>query len=285
MTSSEIREKSMAASIFCTSGRLPRALLGSPAPRCRRVPNLPPSGGEAKAITRDVQIGRSWEHNPFLRRLVVTYLAIWLIAAIAPHDRGDWLLENLVVFAAVALLAATHRRFAFSNLSSLLIALFLAMHAVGAHYTYSLAPPGFWLRDALGLDRNPYDRVAHFAFGALLTYPIRELVLRRLHVHGVWSYGLPLLAVLSLSAGYEIVESWAARIVDPALGTAFLGTQGDEWDAQKDMSLAVGGSALCLAATAVWRRRTRSEPWQLLSPHASDREPDASAGGASKPTG
>jgi putative membrane protein len=221
---------------------------------------------EAAAITRDVHIGRPWRDNRFLRRLAGAYLAVWLAAAIGPHDRSDWLLENLVVFAALALLVGTHRRFAFSNLSSLLIALFLMLHAVGAHYTYSLTPPGFWLRDALGLDRNPYDRLVHFAFGLLLTYPLRELTLRRLHVHGVFSYVLPFVAALSFSAGYEIVESWAARIVDPDLGTAFLGTQGDEWDAQKDMSLALAGAALCLLATAWWRHRSGLEPWHLLGP-------------------
>jgi putative membrane protein len=218
-------------------------------------------------VTRVPQIGRAWKHNPFLRRLVFIYLAIWLIAAIAPHDRGDWFLENLIVFGAAALLVATHHRFMFSNLSWLLIACFLALHAVGAHYTYSLTPAGFWLQDALGLQRNPYDRSVHFAFGLLLTYPLRELILRRLHVHGSWSYVLPLLVALALSSGYEIVESWTARVVDPSLGTAFLGAQGDEWDAQKDMGLAIAGSALCLTVTALFRVWRGAEPWHLLAPN------------------
>lgn len=187
-----------------------------------------------------------------------------MLAAIAPHDRSDWLLENLLVFAFVTVLVVTHRRFTFSNFSSLLIFAFLVLHAWGAHHTYSLTPLGFWIQDAFGLTRNHYDRIVHLAFGLLLVYPLRELARRVLHLHGGWAYAVPVLAVLSLSSGYEIVESWAARIVDPELGTAFVGTQGDEWDAQKDMSLALLGALLALFATALYRRRTGREPWMIL---------------------
>ncbi len=214
-----------------------------------------------------LSIGQPLPGNRFLAGLALAYAAIWTAAAVAPHDRGDWLLENLIVFVFVGGLAATHRRFTWSNLSYLMLFAFLSLHAVGAHYTYSLTPPGFWLRDALDLSRNHYDRFVHFAFGLLLTYPLREVTLRSFHVHGFGSYAVPLVAVLALSSGYEIVESWAARIVDPDLGTAFLGTQGDEWDAQKDMTLAVAGSVLCLVWVAVHRARTGREPWTLLAPH------------------
>jgi len=184
--------------------------------------------------------------------------------ALEPLDRGDWLLENLVVFAAAAVLLATRRLFVFSNFSYLLIASFLALHAVGAHYTYSLTPFGDWLAATFGLSRNPYDRLVHFTFGLLLAYPLHELARRVLHVHGGWSYALPAIAILSLSSFYEIVESWAARIVDPSLGQAFLGTQGDEWDAQKDMTLAIVGAAIALAASALVRARSGREPWLWL---------------------
>ena len=184
----------------------------------------------------------------------------------APHDRSDWLLENLLVFASVAGLVLGYRRIVLSNLSYLLLFVFMALHAMGAHYTYSLTPLGFWIQEVFGLARNPYDRIVHLAFGLLLTYPVRELTLRRLHVHRAWSYGIPLVAVLSFSASYEILEGWAARIVDPELGLAFVGAQGDPWDAQKDMSLALLGALSCLTATAVYRARTGREPWGLLAP-------------------
>lgn len=191
---------------------------------------------------------------------------VWGLAAIAPHDRGDWLLENLLVFLAAVGLWAGYRRMPLSNLSYALLFVFLSIHVLGAHYTYSLTPPGFWIQEALGLARNPYDRIVHFAFGLLLTYPFRELTLRVLHVHGAWGYALPLFAGLSLSASYEMLEAMAARIVDPELGLAFVGAQGDPWDAQKDMALALLGTVLALAAIWAYRQRTDREPWEILAP-------------------
>ena len=212
----------------------------------------------------DPRIGHPLPENRFLRGLLAAYLAVFVLAAISPHAWSTWLLENLLVFGLFAVLAVSHRAFTFSNFSYLLIAIFLAIHAYAAHYTYSLTPAGFWLQDLLGLSRNHFDRFAHFTFGLLLAYPLREIARRRLHLHGAWAYAAPLLAVLALSSGYEILEGWAARIADPELGTAFLGTQGDEWDAQKDMSLALGGAALAMSATALYRRCSGREPWELL---------------------
>lgn len=215
-------------------------------------------------IAHNTHIGRPIWHNRFLRWLVAGYVAVFVLSAVAPHDRGDWLLENTLVFALLAGLAACHSRFAFSNFSSLLLVMFLALHALGAHYTYSLTPLGFWMQELLDLPRNPYDRLVHFAFGLLLTYPAREVCRRILHLHGAWAYIVPLLGVLALSAGYEIIESWTARVVDPALGTAFLGTQGDEWDAQKDMALALVGSVIALGLTGFCRMAGGREPWSWL---------------------
>ncbi len=178
-----------------------------------------------------------------------------------------------MVFAAAAGVAAAWRRFVFSDLSLALLATFGALHAYGAHYTYSETPFGDWLRDAFGLERNPYDRIVHFAFGLLLTYPLRELALRVLHARGAWPWLLPLAWALSLSASYELVESWAARLVAPELGTAFLGTQGDEWDAQKDMGAALGGALCALAATAGARRALRREPWRGVRPRRASPAP------------
>lgn len=206
-------------------------------------------------------VGVPLRENRFLQGLVVAYGAFWLAMALAPRSREAWLLENLLVFGLVGLLAATHRRFVFSNLSWSLIFAFLMLHAVGSHYTYSAVPAGFWAQDALGLARNHYDRFVHFAFGLLCGYPLRELTLRVAHVHGGWSFAIPLLAILALSAFYEIIESWAARIVDPGLGIAFVGAQGDIWDGQKDMTLAFVGCVLALAAGELHRRRRGHEPY------------------------
>ena len=204
--------------------------------------------------------------NPFLRRLLVAYGLFWLALAVAPKYRSDWLLENLLVFGFAAGLVLTHRRFVFSNLAYALMAAFLALHAVGAWSTYSEAPVGFLLQRLFDLPRNPYDRVVHFAFGLLLAYPVREIVLRRLRAGPVAAFLIPFFSLLAMSGGYEIVESWVARLVSPELGTAWLGTQGDDWDAQKDMNLAMLGALLALSLAALHRRVTGREAWVRLAP-------------------
>lgn len=201
-------------------------------------------------------VGVPLRHNRYLQGLLAVYAVFWGLLAVAPVSRETWLLENLLVFALVGLLAATHRRFVFSNASYTLIFAFLMLHAVGSHYTYSAVPAGEWLREALGLERNHYDRVVHFAFGLLFGYPLREITLRVGHVHGGWSHVVPVMAVLATSSFYEIIESWAARLVDPDLGIAFVGAQGDIWDGQKDMTLALVGCLIALAA-GEWHRRRK----------------------------
>lgn len=197
-------------------------------------------GSEARRGSRRLLLG-----------LLPSYGLLWTWLAIAPVDRRDWLLENLLALALVAVLALTYRRFAFSATSYCLIALFLMLHAIGAHYTYAEVPFGFWLKNALALSRNPFDRIAHFAYGALLVYPLRELLVRLAGVRGLWSYYLPVSAVLAQSGFFEVIEAIVAMIVSPELGSMYLGTQGDEWDAQKDMAAAFIGSIFTMACTLV----------------------------------
>lgn len=179
--------------------------------------------------------------------LALWYAAVWVWGAIDPNDRQDWLLENLLAIAAVAGLWLTRRRFAFSSASYVLITAFLTLHAIGAHYTYAEVPFGFWLKDWLGLSRNPFDRLVHFGFGALLVYPLREIHVRLAGVQGFWSYYFPASSILALSGLFEIIEAIVAILVSPELGTLYLGTQGDEWDAQKDMAAAFTGAVLTMA--------------------------------------
>ncbi len=197
--------------------------------------------------------------NRLLQALVVWYIGFWVAMAIAPRDRSDWLLENLLIFVVVGFLVATYRAFPLSNLSYLLITLFLTLHAVGAHYTYEHAAPGYWLKDWFGLKRNHFDRLVHFAFGLLLTYPIREALLRVVKTTRFWTYFLPFAVVLASSSSFEKLEFLVARIVSPELGAAYLGTQGDVWDAQKDMTAAMFGALLCLLLVAVARRAGRGQ--------------------------
>ncbi len=179
--------------------------------------------------------------------------------AIAPVNRRDWFLENLLVFALVMLLGLTYRRFQFSDVSYCLMTGFMTLHAVGAHYTYAEVPFGFWLKDVLALSRNPFDRFVHFAYGALWAYPVREVLMRLAGVRGLLSYYLPAGVILAQSSLFEIIESVVADLVSPELGSAYLGTQGDEWDAQKDMASAFGGAALAMLLTLVTLKATRKK--------------------------
>lgn len=179
--------------------------------------------------------------------IVLTLVLIWLWAAIEPLSREDWLLENLLVLFFAALLLATYRLFAFSLTSYWLFCLFMALHLYGSHYTYSQTPFGYWLQETLGLGRNHYDRLVHFSFGLLLAYPLRELLRRCAGLSHWWLDILSLALLMAMSACYEQVEMLAALIVSPELGSAFLGTQGDEWDAQKDAGLAMLGALSLLA--------------------------------------
>jgi putative membrane protein len=190
--------------------------------------------------------------NRPLQGMLLWLVALWAITAIDPFNRRDWLLENLLVFIYGLLLVVSYRRFAFSNLSYALFTVFLSLHLVGAHYTYSETPFGYWLQDLFALERNHYDRIVHFSFGLLIAYPFRELLLRAAGMRASWSYLLTVSIVLAFSNFYEIIEAIVAEIVSPELGSAYLGTQGDTWDAQKDAFVAFLGAIM--AMTITWLR-------------------------------
>ena len=196
-------------------------------------------------------------NNRFLLILAGCYALLWTLLAIHPVDRGDWLLENLLVFAAMAVVVLTYHKFQFSNVTYALIAVFLALHAIGAHYTYAKVPAGFWMENWLHLSRNHFDRVIHFGFGILFVYPLQELVRRAASVRATWVPWLALATVTASSSFFEILEAIIAQIVHPDLGAAYLGTQGDIWDAQKDMLAAILGGILATIAISVVRKTAR----------------------------
>lgn len=179
--------------------------------------------------------------------LLIAFTLVWLWAAWKPLFPADWLLENYLVFIFVPMIILTGRYFKLSNFSYTLITIFMILHVIGSHYTYGHVPFGDTLGEWFGSDRNMYDRLVHFAFGFLLAYPIREIFVRVTKVKGLWGYYLPFDVALSFSAIYEIVEWLTAVNVDAAAGIAFLGAQGDIWDAQKDMGLAGLGAILAMA--------------------------------------
>jgi putative membrane protein len=193
---------------------------------------------------------------------LVVFAVVWTALAIAPRFRDDWLLENIPTLIVVPVLVLTNRRFAFSDRAYVQLTLFLVLHTVGSHYTYSEVPVGFWVRDALGLARNHYDRLVHFLFGFLLLRPMRELAFGRGAVVDLpTQLVLGVCAVGFASVVYEAIEWVVASIADPAAGTAYLGTQGDPWDAQKDMTLACAGAMLAaIFQPARLPRRALSSP-------------------------
>jgi putative membrane protein len=213
--------------------------------------------GTASSDLSGAQHGRDRLFNG----LLLWYGLFWTWLAIAPVNRRDWFIENLLALTFVALLVLTRRRFQFSSLSYCLIALFLTLHAVGAHYTYAEVPFGFWLKDLFALSRNPFDRLVHFAYGALLSHPLRELLVRLAGVRGYWSYHLSVSAILAQSGLFEVIEGVVAVLVSPELGSTYLGTQGDEWDAQKDMASAFAGALLTVALSfVISKSSTENEP-------------------------
>lgn len=199
--------------------------------------------------------------------LLIAYAGIWTALAIAPRNRQDWLLENVVVAIAVPVLVLGFRRLRFSNASYVALFVFLVLHAIGAHYTYSEVPYDRWAQqlsgvsiDALlGFQRNHYDRAVHFLYGLLVTPAAVELLAAVAVPRGPWRWLLPLTFVMSHSVAYELIEWAAAMVFGGDLGVAYLGTQGDAWDAQKDMLLATLGSAVAVATIAA-RRRERAWP-------------------------
>lgn len=183
--------------------------------------------------------------------LVGVCLALWGVFAVNPQTRQNWLLENALVAAFAPLVVGTARYFRLSDLSYTLIAVYVVLHLVGGYYDYSNVPFGWVVGRWFGTERNCYDRLVHFGFGFLLAYPMREVFHRVAAARGFWGYFLPLDVTLSLSAVYELVEWRVAVHVDPAAGAAYLGSQGDEWDAQKDIALAGLGALLAMLVIAV----------------------------------
>lgn len=178
--------------------------------------------------------------------LLTIVLAALAVSAIAPFDPTVWWAEVMPVLIAVPLLIATAKRFPLTSLTYCLIAFFTLILILGGAYTYARVPLGFWLQDAFGFARNPYDRIGHFFQGVTPAILGRELLLRTSPLRpGKWLFSLLVLACLGISASYELVE-WSSAVFWGDGSVAFLGTQGDPWDAQWDMFMALLGATSAL---------------------------------------
>ena len=168
--------------------------------------------------------------------------ALLVLSGIAPKDRYTWILEVAPAIAAAVILAATYRRFPLTPLAYRLIFLHACILMAGGHYTYAEVPLGFWVRDLLGLGRNHYDRLGHFAQGFVPAIVAREILIRRTPLKsGGWTFFLVTCVCLAISAFYEFIEWWTA-LASGSAAEAFLGTQGDVWDTQWDMFVCLIGA-------------------------------------------
>jgi putative membrane protein len=217
-------------------------------------------------------MGESLPHHRYLLLLAVLFLAWFTVLAIEPLYRHDWALENVLVLVSAVGLGLTYKRFTFSRVSYTLIFLFLCLHQVGAHYTYAEVPYDQWFEtltgrsfnELVGWERNNFDRIVHFLYGLLLAYPIREIYLRIAGVSGFWGYFLPFNLTMSTSLIYELLEWGTAEVVGGDLGMAYLGIQGDVWDAHKDMLLAGAGALAAMTVTAllnIYLQRDFAREW------------------------
>lgn len=174
--------------------------------------------------------------------LLAAGAACLVVSAIGVEDRTTWLLEVFPIFVAVPPLLATARRFPLTPLVYRLVFVHALILMLGGHYTYAKVPLGFWVQDAFHLARNHYDRLGHFAQGFVPAIVAREILLRRSPLGpGKWLFFLVACVCLSVSACYEFVE-WAAAVLGGSSADAFLGTQGDVWDTQWDMLMALLGA-------------------------------------------
>ncbi len=202
--------------------------------------------------------------TPYKLFLIVVFMFAWIWSGINPVSPQDWLLENYLVLIFVPLIFVFGRYFKLSNISYTLITFYMVLHVVGSHYTYSEVPLGYWLQDIMNADRNMYDRVVHFGFGFLLAYPVREVFMRISHAKGFWAYYLPVDLVGAGSAIYEIIEWLAARSLAPGAGLAFLGIQGDIWDAQKDTLVAILGATLAMLIIFIINSYLNRNHWKEI---------------------
>lgn len=195
----------------------------------------------------------------FPKYLFLIYLTVFTVCAFNPYDRAVWWAENIPVMIIVSLLIATYSRYQFSNLSYLLMSIFTILHTIGGHYTFEHVPFDF-VTNLFGFERNHYDRLAHFSVG-FYAYPIAELLLKKKLVNSrVILYLFPLFAIVTVAGSYEVIEWWYAISADEKAGLAVLGSQGDIWDAQKDILADTLGAILVMSLfTRVY--------WQQLYKH------------------
>jgi putative membrane protein len=211
--------------------------------------------------------GKAASPSTYELTLLAIVAVVFAWSGINPHDRFTWFLEVFPVILGVPALIYVYPRFRFTPLVYTLMAIHAAILMVGGRYTYAEVPVGFWIQDAFGLGRNHYDRIGHFAQGFVPAMLAREILIRRSPLaRSKWLPFVVICVCLAFSAFYELVEFWTALATGEA-AEAFLGTQGDPWDTQWDMMLALIGAITALVVLSPWHDRqlrrlgVKAGPW------------------------
>ena len=186
--------------------------------------------------------------NKYASFLLIIFSIYWIIMAFNVHERYMWFIENVLMFIFLTIILITYRKFKFSALSYTLFFLFLILQTIGAHYTYRFVPFD-WVTNTFHFERNNYDRLVHFSYGFLLAFPIRELFIKITNTKNILSFLIPIQWALGTGALYEIIEWLFAILSNEGESNAFLGSQGDIWDAQADMALAGLGALIAMIIT------------------------------------
>jgi len=196
--------------------------------------------------------------------MLMAMLGCLVWSGIAPFDRTTWVLEIFPIVLAVPLLWWTRHSFPLSSLLFVLVMLHCLVLMLGGAYSYARVPLGFFLQDFFSLSRNPYDKIGHFFQGLVPALVCREIFIRGAYVTGrKMANFLTVCVVLAVSASYELIE-WAAAVALGQGADEFLGTQGDPWDTQSDMVLALLGALCCLGLLSRWHDRQLTRMQQRL---------------------
>lgn len=196
--------------------------------------------------------------NRFIGLLALLLATYWVYGWFFCIDLQDWIIENLLVVICISILIAARKWHRLSDLSYFCIFMFVLLHLYGAFYAYTQNALGAWLQDRFQLWRNPYDRIVHFSFGLFMAYPFREILINKFRVSKRASWLLPIEIAFSFGTIFEMIEWGVASVTTKETGETYVATQGDVWDAHKDIALAALGAAVCMLITYIGQRMKRT---------------------------
>ena len=200
----------------------------------------------------------SFTQNRLLQILSAIFILAWFYFFATTRDTTNWWIENILVILFIPWFYFLQKKFLFSDVSLICIFLFLLIHTYGAQMSYTYNQAGAWLQETYSLSRNPYDRFAHFNFGLLTAYPVLDYLINRFKAPINYAYGIMIMFILSLATIFELIEWTVSALTDSETGETYVATQGDVWDAHKDIALALLACVLVAIFQYIWRKRTSS---------------------------